>query len=105
MASEIETKRKKPFKHRRYLKPLVQHQYIVKCRGCGKRLRDPADNPIYVVRSVEKPTNKKTDEGEYFCSQKCMDKNDPHRKEALENVRELAGEERNNEAQEETEAA
>ena len=100
-----ETKRKKPFKHRRYLKPLVQHQYIVKCRGCGKRLRDPADNPIYVVRSVEKPTNKKTDEGEYFCSQKCMDKNDPHRKEALENVRELAGEERNNEAQEETEAA
>jgi len=78
-----ETKRKKPFKHRRYLKPLKQKQYIVKCRGCGKRLRDPADNPIYVVRSVGKPINQKTDEGEYWCSQKCMDRNDPTRKEAI----------------------
>ena len=83
-----ETKRKKPFKHRRYLKPLVDPQYITKCKGCGKRLRDPADNPIYVVRSVEKPTNKKTDEGEYWCSQACMDTKDPTRKEAIQSARE-----------------
>ena len=82
-----ETKRKKPFKHRRYLKPLVQQQYIVKCRGCGKRLRDPADNPIYVVRSVEKPINQKVDNGEYWCSQKCFDKNDPTRREAIQNLK------------------
>ena len=83
-----ETKRKKPFKHRRYLKPLVQKQYIVKCRGCGKRLRDPADNPIYVVRSVEKPVNKKEDSGEYWHSQACIDTNDPTRKEAIQSARE-----------------
>ena len=70
--------------HRRYLKPLVQRQYIVACKGCGKRLRDPADNPIYVVRSVEKPINQKVDNGEYWCSQACMDRNDPTRKEAKE---------------------
>ena len=83
-----ETKRKKPKKHRRYLKPLVDPQYIVKCRGCGKRIKDPVDNPIYVVRSVEKPVNKKKDEGEYYCNQACMDRNDPTRKEAIQNAKE-----------------
>lgn len=83
-----ETKRKRPFKHRRHLKPLVNPQYITKCRGCGRRLRDPDDNPIYVARSVEKPRNKKTDEGEYFCCQACIDRNDPTRKEAIENAKE-----------------
>ena len=78
----------KPKKHRRYLKPLVDPQYITKCKGCGKRLRDPADNPIYVVRSVEKPVNKKVDNGEYWCSQACMDTKDPTRKEAIKNARE-----------------
>ena len=77
-----------PTKKQRYLKPYVQRQYIVACKGCGKRLRDPLDNPIYVVWSVEKPVNKKTDEGEYWCSQSCMDKNDPVRKEAVKNARE-----------------
>ena len=73
-----ETKRKKP---------LVDPQYIVKCRGCGKRLRDPEDNLIYVVRA-KKPRNKKTDEGEYWCSQKCMNTKDTVRKEAIKNARE-----------------
>ena len=67
---------------RRYIKPLVQRQYIVNCKGCGKRLRDPLDNPIYVVRSVEKPINQLQDNGEYWCRQACMDKHDPTRKEA-----------------------
>ena len=64
------------------------------CRGCGKRLRDPADNPIYVVRSVEKPSNKKEDSGEYWCSQACMNRHDPTRKEAIRNAREV-GQQRN----------
>ena len=88
-----ETKRKKPFQHRRYLKPRVQKQYIVACKGCGKRLRDPLDKPIYVARSVKKPVHKKVDSGEYWCSQKCMDKNDPYRKEAKEMAIECAKDE------------
>ena len=75
----------KPKQKRRYLKPRVQRQYIVKCKGCGRRLSDPADNPIYVVRSVVKPVNQLVDNGEYWCSQKCMDTLDPTRKEAIEN--------------------
>jgi len=65
-----ETKRKKPFKHRRYLKPLVGPQYIVKCRGCGKRLRDPADKPIYISQLDE-----------YWHSQRCLNRHDPVRRE------------------------
>ena len=57
--------------------------YVVACKGCKKRLVDPKDELIYVVRSVEKPSNKKTDEGEYWCSQRCMDRRDPVRKEAI----------------------
>ena len=62
-------------------------QYICYCKGCRKRLRDPEDDPIYVVRA-KKPRNKKTDEGEYWCSQKCMDRHDPVRREAIKNARE-----------------
>lgn len=64
-------------------------QYIVKCKGCGKRLRDPGDKLIYVVRSVQKPINKKSDEGEYFCSQRCMDRRDPTRKEAIASMKDV----------------
>ena len=49
-------------------------QYLCQCKGCRKKLRDPLDNLIYLP-----------DEDEYWCSQKCMDKNDPVRKEAIEN--------------------
>ena len=57
-------------------------QFICHCKGCGKRLRDPEDNPIYLVR-----------DNEYWCSQPCMNRNDPTRKEAIENAREAALEE------------
>ena len=38
--------------------------YYAKCRECGKKIKDPADNPIYVVATDE-----------YFCNQKCLTKN------------------------------
>jgi len=38
--------------------------YRTKCKQCGKKLKDPADEPIYVVRTDE-----------YFCNQECLTKN------------------------------
>ena len=81
-----ETKRKKPFQHRRYLKPLVERQYTARCKGCKKKLRDPADNPIYVAHSA---IHLNQADGEYWCCQKCMDRNDPTRKEAIQVARSL----------------
>ena len=57
--------------------------YVVACKGCKKRLVDPKDKLIYVVRSVQKPRNKKEDSGEYWCGQACLDRHDPVRKEAI----------------------
>ena len=37
--------------------------YKAKCKQCHKPLKDPADNPIYVVRLDA-----------YFCDQKCLTK-------------------------------
>ncbi len=33
------------------------------CKGCGKVILDPGDDPIYLVR-----------DDEYWCSQECLDK-------------------------------
>ena len=38
----------------------MSNQYICKCSKCGKRIKDPKDNPIYVV-ALDK----------YFCNDKC----------------------------------
>jgi len=76
-----ESKHIKQFQHR----PRVQRQYIVRCKGCKKKLRDPADNPIYVAHSAILVNQA---DGEYWCSQKCMDRNDPTRKEAIQSARE-----------------
>ncbi len=46
--------------------------YYTKCKQCGKKIKDPADDPvndladglIYIVRTDE-----------YFCSQKCLTEN------------------------------
>ena len=44
--------------------------YKAKCRQCGKTVKDPDDEPIYVVRTDE-----------YFCNQKCLTKNREPKKE------------------------
>lgn len=37
--------------------------YKAKCKTCGATLKDPDDDPIYVVATDE-----------YYCDQKCLDK-------------------------------
>jgi hypothetical protein len=37
-------------------------QYKARCKGCGKIVKDPEDDPIYLVR-----------DDEYWCSQECID--------------------------------
>ena len=49
--------------------------YIAKCKTCGKKLKDPDDDPIYVFATDE-----------YFCNQKCLDK-DAKRELSIENSR------------------
>ena len=35
--------------------------YIAKCKACGRTVKDPKDDPIYVVQMDA-----------YFCDQKCL---------------------------------
>jgi hypothetical protein len=39
--------------------------YFTKCGFCKKKLKDPEDNPIYVIRD--------TMFGAYYCNQTCLD--------------------------------
>ena len=48
-------------------------QYITKCKGCGRRIKDPADNPIYISQLDE-----------YWHSQKCLNYYDSVRREVHE---------------------
>ena len=52
---------------------MEQKQYICKCKGCGRRIQDPADKPIYISQLDE-----------YWCSQKCLNYHDPVRREVQE---------------------
>lgn len=54
------------------MKAHIAIPYRCRCIGCGRQLKDPDDNPIYI------PYARLTTRGalvdEYWCSQKCLNK-------------------------------